>query len=124
MALVFKPLEGVKNILGESTSICQMQKCSSLLAGYKTPHDLMLICLFPSQLSGNSDVWSSTDSRFGDFRLMEYPILVENGCSQIDCSGTFSFICPGSLVCSDCNEISEAGGKAEASKGSCTVCFE
>lgn len=107
MAAVFKPLEGVKNMLGESASICQMQKCSSLLAGYKTPHDLLLICLFASQLSGNSEVWSGADSRFGDFRLMDSPTLLENCCSQIDCSRVFSFISTGSLVCSDCNEVSE-----------------
>ena len=109
MASVFKPLEGVKNMLGESASICQMQKRSSLLAGYKTPHGLLLICLFASQLSGNSEVWTGADSRFGDIRLIESPILVENCCSQIDCSGVFSFISPSSLVCHDCNEISEGG---------------
>lgn len=65
MASVFKPLEGVKNMLGESASICQMQKCSSVLAGYKTPHGLVLICLCASQPSGISKVWSCADSGLG-----------------------------------------------------------
>lgn len=46
MASVLKPLEGVKNMLGESPSICQMEKGSRLLPGYKTPHGLLLICVF------------------------------------------------------------------------------
>lgn len=60
-----KPLGDVKNILGEIANICQMQKYPSLLAGYKTPHSLLLIYLFASQLSGNSEIWSSADYGFG-----------------------------------------------------------
>lgn len=54
----------------ESTSTRQVQKHSSLLAGSKTPHVFLLICLFASQLSGNSEIWRSAESGFGGFRLM------------------------------------------------------
>lgn len=80
MASVLKPLEGVKNMLGESPSICQMEKGSRLLAGYKTPHGLLLICVFCFTAVWefcSSEVWSSAASGLWDFRLMEPPILIE-----------------------------------------------
>lgn len=73
MASVFKPLECVKNMLGESASICQIQKC--LLASYKTSCGLLLICLFASQLSVNSEIWSDADSRFGGELLLPNRLL-------------------------------------------------
>lgn len=92
MASVPKPLEGVKHMLGESANICQMLKGSRLLGGCKTPHGLLLICLFCFAAVWEfyeSESWSSAASAsgLGDFRLVESPILIEICCSQIDFSG-------------------------------------
>lgn len=100
-------------------------RCRKALVYWLAKNLLLVFCLFSSQLSGNSEAWSSTGSKFEDFRLMVTAGLVEHCCSQIDCSEVLMWFHQLLLLWSAMVAMRyQRGEKAGASKGSYTVIFE